>query len=330
MTCIRLAMVVVALAGVVTLAGCEVKFSANNKNEPDGPNNQKGGDPEKKAPEYIDPKTKKDKADIQLERLKGHVTRDKSKPDHPIVAIKLFSEDVTDDDLKELAQFPTVKRLEVSGKITGTGFAHLTGLELDELYVGWAKELNNDGMKELAKLKSLKILTLPQGKFDDDGLKEIQTLTNLEELTVSGFKIGDRGFYPLKTLTKLRKVNANNCNVGDGAMKVLCELPEMRVLELYGSKVTDTGYEYVGKMAKLEELRTSYNITDKGVAHFGNLKNLRKLSVWNSSVTIKGIRALPNLKNLKDLDISTWNITAQEADKLRGELTDCNVAFDKK
>ena len=59
------------------------------------------------------------------------------------------------------------------------------------------------------------------------------------------------------------------------------------------------------------------------------LKHLRKLSVWNSSVTIKAIRALPNLKNFKDLDISTWNIKADEADKLRDELKDCNVVWKK-
>src|SRR4051794_17369508 len=113
MTYIRLAIVVVALAGAGALAGCHMKFDVTNTNAQDG--SQKG------APDYIDPKTKKDKADIQLERLKGHVTRDKTKPDHPIVAIRLFSDEVTDDDLKDLAPFVTVKKLEIAGKITGTG-----------------------------------------------------------------------------------------------------------------------------------------------------------------------------------------------------------------
>jgi internalin A len=312
----RFALIIAASAFAAALAGCNVKFDVKGGANPQD-NSKAGG-------------AKEDPAERDLKRLDGKVKRDKSQPDNPVVEIRLFSDKVTDDDLKELAQFTKLRRLEFSGNdVTGTGLAALTELPIEELHIMFAKGITNDGMKEIAKIKSLKVLNLPQGKFDDDGLKEIATLTNLEELTVSGFKIGDRGFYPLKTLTKLRKVNANNCNVGDGAMKTLSGLPELRVLELYGSAVTDTGYGYVGKMAKLEELQTSYKITDKGVAHLGNLKNLKKLNVWNSNVTIKGIRALPNLKNFKELDISTWNIKAEEADKLRDELPDCNIAYSK-
>ncbi len=213
-------------------------------------------------------------------------------------------------------------------KVTGTGFAALANLPIEELHLGFSKGLNNDGLKEIGKIKTLRVLNLPQGKHNDDGMKELAGLTNLEELSVS-YGVNDVGMYVCKNFKKLRKVNANNCGVSDGAMKALLECPELRVLELYGSKVTDLGYGYIGKMTKLEELTTSYNITDKGVAELGKLENLRKLSVWNSSVTIKGVRALPNLKKLKDLDISTWNIKAEEAATLRDELPNCNVVHKK-
>lgn len=268
-----------------------------------------------------------DPADVALKRLDGRVTREK--PDGPVVAVRLFSDKVTDADLKELAQFDKLKKLELSApSVTGTGFAALAALPLEELNLMFAKGTTDDGLKEIAKLKTLKVLHLSQGKHTDDGVKALAVLENLEEISVS-YGVNDTGFYPFKGHKKLRKVRADNCGVGDGAMKALAECPELRVLELYGSAVTDLGYGYVGKMSKLEELRTSYGITDKGVAELGNLKNLRKLSVWNSSVTIKGIRALPNAKNLKDLDVGTWNIKAEEADKLRDELPNCNIVFKK-
>lgn len=270
---------------------------------------------------------KEDPANVALKHLDGRATRDK--PDGPVVAVRLFSADVTDDDLKVLAQFESLKKLEVSGtKVTGTGFAALTKLPLEELNLGWAKGTTDAGLKEVAKITTLKVLHLSQGKHTDDGVKALAALANLEELSVS-YGVNDTGFYPFKGHKKLRKVSATNCGVGDGAMKALAECPEMRSLELFGSAVTDLGYGYIGKMSKLEELRTSYKITDKGLADLGKLDNLRKLSVWNSSVSIKGVRALPNLKKLKDLDISTWNIKAEEADKLRDELPDCNVRFSK-
>jgi hypothetical protein len=319
---IRLAVVIAAFALGFALTGCQVKLETKGGAAPQDGNNPNPLNPGPPSP-------KEDPAERDLKKLNGKVKRDKTQPGEPVVEVRLFSDKVTDDDLKELAQFTKLRRLEFSSPdVTGTGLAALAALPLEELHVGFAKGITDTGLKEVAKIKTLKVLILPQGKFGDDGVKELAVLTNLEELSVS-HGVGDVGIYPLTTLKKLRKFSATNCKVGDGAMKALAELPELRVLELYGSAVTDLGYGYVGKMEKLEELRTSYGITDKGVAHLGNLKNLRKLSVWNSSVTIKGIRALPNLKNLKELDISTWNIKAEEADKLRGELPNCNVAYSK-
>ncbi len=281
---IRLAVCAVVFA-LVGLAGCDVKFAPMNAPNPPPtskatPGGGSGG-------------PKEDPAETDLKRLNGKVTRDKAQPDNPVVAIRLFSADVTDDDLKDLAQFKSLKKLELSAPaVTGTGFAALSELPLEELNLMFAKGTTNDGMKEIAKIATLKVLYLSQGKHNDDGVKELAKLPNLEEITVS-HGVNDTGFYPFKGHKKLRKVNANNCGVGDGAMKALAECPEMRVLELYGSAVTDLGYGYIGKMSKLEELRTSYGITDKGVAELGKLEKLRKLSVWNSSVTIKGVRACP-------------------------------------
>ncbi len=307
------------------LMGCEVRFRVGELDDLVGAKAVS----KKKLPSYIDPKTKKDKAELQLKRLDGKVKRDKSLPGSPVVDICLYSNDVTDDDLKQLASFKSLAKLEIrSDKVTGSGFAALTKLPLQELNIMWARGIDDKGMKDVAKLTTLKVLHLPAGKITDDGLKEIATLTNLEELTV-GSGINDRGFYALKTLKKLRVVKATNCGVSDGAMRVLSQLPEMRKLVLYGSRVTDIGYKYIGRMSKLKEIQTSYRITNKGVAELGKLKNLRKLSVWNSRVSIGAIRALPNLKKLKDLDIGTWSITAEQADKLRTELTDCNIVYDK-
>src|SRR5262249_53264009 len=162
---------------------------------------------------------------------------------NPVVEVRIFNEKATDDDLKELAQFPKLRRLEFSGeKITGTGFSVLTELPLEALHVMFAKGINDAGLKEIAKLKSLKVLELPQGKFTDAGVKELAALTNLEELSVS-YGVNDAPFAQvLNGMKKLRKLDANNCTVGDESMKAASELPEIRILHLYGSRVSDAGY----------------------------------------------------------------------------------------
>ncbi|MCI0704759.1 MAG: hypothetical protein L0241_27190, partial [Planctomycetia bacterium] len=310
--------VVGAFACFFLLAGSEVQFGR--------------GQPKDKTLEpYINPKTKKDKAEEQLEKLKAKVKRDTTQKDHPVVEVKVYSQDVSADDLKQLLAFKTIRRIDfMTNKVSGPGLSALADLPLEHVFMPSNCPLDDEGLKSLAKLKSLKILHVPQGKYTDAGVKELAALINLEELTVSGFSFRDDAFsHVLKGMKKLRKLNANNCNVGDGAMKVLSELPEVRAIVLFGSSVTDAGYAHIGKLEKLEELRSSYGLTDKGLAELGNLKNLKKLNVWNSSVTIKGIRALPNLKNLKELDISTQRIKANEAAELRKELPNCKIAYKK-
>ena len=283
---------------------------------------------------YINPKTKKDKADEQLEKLKAQVKRDTAQKDHPVVEVKVYSRDVSADDLKLLLAFKTIKRIDFNTtKVNGPGLAALAELPLEHLFLPTNAILDDDGVKAIAKLKTLKVLSVPQSKFrmqfKDETIKELAALTDLEELTVS-YGVSDAAVAEvLKSLKKLRKFNANNCDVGDGAMKALSEQPEVRVVELFGSNVRDPGYAHIGKLEKLEELRSSYGLTDKGLAELGKLKNLKKLNVWNSSVTIKGIRDLPNLKNLKELDISTQRIKANEAEELRKELPDCKVIYKK-
>jgi hypothetical protein len=317
MCSLRCAVCVCAIACGLVLAGSEARFAF--------------GQPKEKALEpYINPATKKDKAEEQLAKLDARVKRDKSQPDNPVVEIRIFNQNVTDDDLKELTPFTKLRKLEFSGeKITGTGFAALTELPLEELHVMFAKGINDAGLKEIAKLKNLKVLVLPQGKFTDAGAKVLASLTNLEEFGVS-FGVEDETFAGvLKGMKKLRKLDVSNSRIGDESMKVASEFPEIRILHLYGSAVTDAGYASIGKMAKLEEIRTSYKITDKGLAELGGLKNLKKLNVWNSDVTMKAVRALPNLKNLKEIDVGTWNIKKDEAAKLREELPNCKVIHEK-
>jgi len=319
---IRLLASGVTLACILALLGCQVKFGPANA---DGNSNEDTVDPN------INPVTKKDKAEEQLSRLNGKVTRDKSLPGTPVVEIRLFNKDTTDGDLKELASFTELRKLDVTGTaITGTGVSHLAGLtKLEDLQMSFAA-VNDAGMKEIAKLTSLKVLNVLNTKITDDGVKALAALTDLEDLNIGqNFDVKDVGVYALKDLKKLRRLSVSNSGVSDGAMKAISGLPALRVLELFGSQVTDLGYSYVGKIQSLEELRTSYSITDKGLAELGGLKNLRTLNLWNSRVTIKGVRALPQLKKLKEIDVGSWNITPEEAAKLRDELPNCNVIHKK-
>ena len=133
-----------AFASAVALAGCEVRFNAGAGGDPTNvatPGEAAGptepGDPPGES--HINPKTKKDVAEEQLEKLNGKVKRDAKQPGNPVVEVRLFSDKVTDDDLKELASFKKLRRLEFSAEgVTGTGFGVIADLPIEELHVMFA------------------------------------------------------------------------------------------------------------------------------------------------------------------------------------------------
>lgn len=270
-----------------------------------------------------------DPAEAALKPLNGKVKRDPSRPGNPVVEVTVYKQDVADADLKELARFDQLRKLDVRGRgYTGTGFAALAGLPLEELQTSWA--VDDEGLKDVAKLKSLRVLVLHAGKLTDAGLPALVALENLEELTVSSnFEVKDVGTgKALAGMKKLRKLDVNNSRVGDGAMAAAAaHNPELKVLYLYGSAVTNAGYKHVGKMKKLEDLRCSYDIADGGLWELAGLDRLKKLSVWNSSVSYDALRQSPLLPRLTDLEFggALNRVTADQADQLRKLAPDCNV-----
>ncbi len=66
-----------------------------------------------------------------VERFRGRVTRDESKPGKPVVGVNLWATEVTDEDLKKLAPFKDLTTLDVSSsgysecRVTDEGLKHL-------------------------------------------------------------------------------------------------------------------------------------------------------------------------------------------------------------
>jgi internalin A len=275
------------------------------------------------------PRKGPDPDEAALKSLGVRVKRDAGRPGNPVVEVVVYKEELTDADLKHLARFDHLRKLDVRGRgYTGAGFAALAGLPLEELVTSWAG--TDDGLPAVAKLTSLRVLRLHAGKHTDAGMPALAALANLEELAVSSnFEVKDVGTgKALAGMKKLRKLDVNNSRVGDGAMAAAAaHNPELRVLHLYGSAVTDAGYRHVGKMAKLEDLRCSYDITDAGLAALAGLNRLKRLSAWNSSVTYDGVRRSPLLPRLTDLELggALNRVTPDQADDLRKLAPDCNV-----
>jgi len=111
-----------------------------------------------------------------------------------------------EDVLAKLATQSSVRTLQIGGRhATDQGMesvGQMTGLE--ELIIFPAREITDDGVAHLGKLRNLRIILLSQAKLTDAGLRTLGSLPNLEEIMVDGQGFSDEGLTALRGLAHLK------------------------------------------------------------------------------------------------------------------------------
>jgi Leucine Rich repeat len=231
-----------------------------------------------------------DKAEQQIDALGGEVKRDKTGKN--IIAVDFRStlrgEIRDDDDLKCLASLTELEELNLPhAKVTGAGFAHLSGLKRLRKVRLLGSKVTDEGIAQLAVLPGLTDLNVDLTDISDAGLKKICDSTGLEVLNIGINKnITDEGLAHLKKLTRLRD------------LAISCE------------KMTDGGIEHLRRLSTLEvlELGTA-GLTDRGVARLGELKHLRALTLESTivspkmAITDEGMACLLSFPALREVEL---------------------------
>ncbi len=142
-----------------------------------------------------------------IEKLAGKKSKVDKKQN--VAKIDLNKKKVTDADLKVISVLKGVKELCVSTPIAKSSDGKNT----------YAKSgITDEGLKSIGTMGELRILQLDGADITDDGLKHLAGLKNLTDLSISGCtKLTDAGMTELTKITKLAR------------------------LEIYDSKITDTG-----------------------------------------------------------------------------------------
>ena len=223
-----------------------------------------------------------------IQDLGGKFRRDEKLPGSPIIEVDLIRTDVTDADLKELAQLKRLRILSLYGR-------RVTGV----------------GLKALADLGELSSLDLSYADITDEGLKEIAQLKKLQSLKLKGVRqITLAGIKHLSALKELRSLSLCQTHADDTWLKPLVNLKEIRALDISEIPITDEGVEDLMGFKHLEELNLHYTkCTDQGVNMLTKLSNLRAVELSSTELTDAGLASLTSLKDLQKLDVSLTKVT---------------------
>lgn len=169
-----------------------------------------------------------------------------------------------------------------------------------------AKKVSDDELALLRSLPTLKKLTLLESGITDKGVEHLAGLSNLEELSLVGNRLTDHGLEQLKGLKKLQTLEVSGNDISDAGLVHLQGLTELKNLSVLGSvKITDKGMAHLAEFKNLEKLKMGgTKLTGSGLVHLKELNKLRELDLSHNEINDKELVHLKDVKSLKKLDLS--------------------------
>lgn len=217
----------------------------------------------------------------------------------------------TETTITETKPEPVEEFITIKGRKYSTS---LTRLDLSR------KDLSDDDIKPLSKMKNLTYLTLYSNKISD--ISPIEGLTSHTELNLNANEIGD--ISALSKLINLTKLNLGVNNVKD--ISALSNLINLTDLDIWANQINDISP--VSGLTKLTTLNMTQNKI-KDISCLAELKNLKYLHLGDNKIS--NIDALTDLTNLKALTgLDSIDITADDIYKIRRALPNCSTDGDWK
>jgi hypothetical protein len=205
---------------------------------------------------------------------------------------------LTDDDIALLQKEKEVRR--ILKEITVQSF-----------------NLNDDGLCEIAKLKTLEALRISlSSKLTIKGLKYLATMPQLSSIGLMVLRVPDGGIEEISRIRRLQLLglyNAKNLKVAD--IRLLSDLPELNYLDLSGTKLNNDIIPILAKFKALSHLRLAkLDLTDENLEFLAKLPTLTNL--WlpdNPRITDEGLRKLAKCKHLESLVLDRCDGITQAA-----------------
>lgn len=170
--------------------------------------------------------------------------------------------------------------------------------------------ITNHALEQVGQIRGLESLHLDDTQIGDEGLKYLAELESLQSLDLSGTEITDSGLAHIAKLSGLLRLRLRDTSIGDLGVQLLANLSRLQVLRLGGTNITDQGLCYLVPLRSIETLELyDTQISDLSLEHLAKFECLESLDLEGTRTTDFGVRHLTNLHKLQELDLSKTQIT---------------------
>ncbi len=207
--------------------------------------------------------------------------------------------------------------------VSARTLAKLKSVKLD---LGGNAEIADSDLDAIKDCKNLVVLDLYLTDITDKAMESLVGLP-LEALVISQTQIGDEGLASIAKIKTLGRLELFDTKVTDAGLKHLSNLPLYRI-DLSKTAVTDAGMEDIAKIKGLRRLIVSYtSVSDVGLAVIGKIDTLVELNVENAGeITDVGLKHLHELKELRALFLGDSKYSPEGLKELKKALPNCEIA----
>lgn len=125
-----------------------------------------------------------------------------------VESIHLEERPVGDEEMKLIANFPSLRRLYLAGtRVSDAGLAHLAGLKHLERLSLWETRISDAGLTVVGRFSHLRVLDIHSTSISDAGLAHLSGLRELERLNLRGTKVTGTGTKHLQSLEWLKDLD---------------------------------------------------------------------------------------------------------------------------
>jgi len=172
---------------------------------------------------------------------------------------------------------------------------------LDTLILQQKKNIDNEALRWLKRMSSLRRLSIFATRLNDDGLAHVGQLTTLKSLRISGYDFTDAGLADLSNLVSLEEVFLGRRGTLSGGLAHLAKLPRLERLYFYKVTVSGAGAAHLSTSTSLKDLNfQKSDLTPEDLGHIAAIPNLETLEI-HRMITDDAVASLSSARSLKEL-----------------------------
>ena len=177
--------------------------------------------------------------------------------------------------------------------------------------------------------------------IDDSNLSALKMLPKIRSVLLSGTDVTDEGMKVLGTISTLENLDLRDCAISDDGLASLSSLGKIKAIKLSGKSggctVSDDGMQHIANFKNLKVLGVDslWDISEDGIAKLTDLKNLQELYMADTPAGDEAIKLLSQFPNLRKLRFAQNQITAEGIAALPNlkkleelDLSECSLILD--